>query len=128
MSMRKRPILAAAGSIAFLIIGTATMILWLNNRPRWELSAANTDEGLRIEIFKQNDTTPTYATVLDGHQLSRRLNRVTLDELPADIGKTTFTDETLKPGRWTLILDGVEIDVMPTRLIIDRETEVAPAE
>lgn len=116
-----------AACVAVLFVGIASMMLWLNNRPRWELSAANTDEGLRIEIFKQNDQTPTYVAVLDDHQVSRNLNRVTIDELPPDIGETTFSDETLKPGRWTLTLDGVEIDIMEARLIIDRERELAPA-
>lgn len=126
MSKRRTPSLVAA-LVVVLLIGITSMMFWLNAQPRWELSATNADRGLRIEVFKQDNPTPTYVTVLDGHRVSRNLDRVTIDELPPDIGETTFADETLKPGRWTLILDGVEMDIQPARLIIDHETELAPA-
>lgn len=112
--------------VCFIIplLGFAWLVNWTFNRPRWELSAKNVEAGVHIEIFKQNEANPTYSTVLIQRKISRNIERVTIDDLPPEIGETIFTDESLKPGRWTLVIDGVEVDIMPARLVIDRKTEI----
>ena len=55
-------------------------------------------------------------------------SRVMRTELPAELGETTFYDETTKPGRWTLLINDTEIDIMERAMIIDGKTSIAPAE
>ena len=47
-------------------------------------------------------------------------------ELPEELGQTTFHDETLRPGRWTVVLQETEIDIIESVLIVDGITEIAP--
>jgi hypothetical protein len=94
--------------------------------PRWQLSATNTVAGLQIDIFKEGEDSPTFTTVLPSHRVEQGVNRKTVDELPKEVVQTTHTDETVKPGRWTLIIDGVELDVMSHALIIDGDTRLYP--
>lgn len=126
MAIRQKPLLAFGVILGVLLLGYVALLVWLFDRPRWQLSATNTAAGIQIEVYKEGEVSPTYSTLLPNHQVKQALHRVTIDELPAGIGKTTHSDETLKPGRWTLQLDGIELDIMPARLIIDRDTELAP--
>lgn len=117
-------------AIIFLVTVVATVI-WafsqILGRPRWELSATNTPAGLEIEVFQEEDSTPTYTTLLPNHQVKRNITRKTIDMLPGDVGETTLRDETMKPGQWTLIIDGVELDITPRAMTIDRAMEISPA-
>lgn len=112
--------------IAFVIIAIpiAATIAWMSSRPSWEISAHNSPQGLVIEVYESNDSQPTYTTVLTGKTINTDIERASRMELPAE--QTKFHDETLRPGRWTVVINETEIDIMERALIVDRTTEIMP--
>lgn len=111
--------------IAAPVVG---MMVWLSSRPSWEISARNSPQGIILDVYKSNATQPTYTTVLKGQRIHAEVERVGRLDLPVELAKTTFVDETLRPGRWTLVLNGTEIDIMERALIVNGSTEIAPRE
>src|SRR5687768_4548666 len=93
--------------VALLLLG---MRAWLDSRPNWVLTAKNTPAGLVVEVHQSDSPTPTYVAVLKGQRVPREFSRIGRKELNPALGTTTFFDETLKPGRWTVRLDGTKID------------------
>lgn len=101
--------------------------VWLASRPAWQLTAHNTPQGVLVEVHRENETQPTFTTVLEGQTVPREVERVRREELPAEVGTTTFYDVTLKPGRWILLLGETKLDIMERVLIVDDEHEILPA-
>ncbi|OHB70432.1 MAG: hypothetical protein A2V70_12715 [Planctomycetes bacterium RBG_13_63_9] len=122
---RVTKILAVSLLIVLLVIGT---VQWMSSGPAWLLSARNSADGVIIEIYKEHDSEPTYSTLLEGRSIARDIQRVVRQDLPADVGATTFFDETIPPGRWTLVLGGAELDIMERALILDGGNEIRPHE
>jgi hypothetical protein len=125
----RNPIQGVLGVVlAVMLLSVIWMGVSIFNRPRWELTAINVKTDIRIDIFREGEEVATYSTLLPNHQVTQSVNRVTIDELPKHVGQTSFTDETLKPGRWKLVIDGVELDIMERALIIDGEEELRPTD
>ena len=114
--------------ITLVIIATPIvwMIAWMSSRPSWQISASTSPQGVVIEVYKSNATRPTYTTVLTGHTINTEVERASRLQLPEELGTTTFYDETIRPGRWTVVLNKIEIDIMERALIVERGTEIAP--
>lgn len=121
-----RKILPIIIVLAIIAIPIAAMFAWMSSRPSWQISARNSLQGVIVEVYKSNNLRPTYTTVLKGQWISTEIERATRMDLPPELGKTTFHDETLRPGRWTLVLDGTELDIMERALVVDGATEIAP--
>jgi hypothetical protein len=127
MSNRKSPFWGLGIVLAAMFVAVMWTTLAVFNGPRWQISATNADSGLQIDVFKEGEDSPTFTTLLPSHRVEQNIDRKTLGELPKEVGQTTFTDETVKPGRWTLVIDGVELDIMERALIIDGGMELRPA-
>jgi hypothetical protein len=112
--------------MAAVLLALIVILMIIRSGPRWELSATNTAAGIEVEVHKEGEVMPTFKTLLPNHQSPQDLHRVNIDTFPPSAGKTTHRDETTKPGRWTVVIDGVEIDMMDRALIIDKTTELAP--
>lgn len=114
--------------VALVIIATPIvfMITWMSSGPSWQISARNSPQGVVLEVYKSNATQPTYTTLLTGQTINIEVERVARLELPEQFGETTFHDESFRPGRWTVVLNKTEIDIMERALIVDRSTEIAP--
>jgi hypothetical protein len=114
--------------IALVIIATpiVAMFAWMSSRPSWQISARNSPQGVVIDVYKSNASQPTFTTVLTGQTINTEVERMARLELPNAIGETIFHDETLRPGRWTVVLNKTELDIMESALIVDRKTEIAP--
>lgn len=110
-------------AVLFALIGFA---MYIRSGPRWELSTTNTPAGIDVEVYKEGEVEPTFKTLLSNHQSPQGLHRVNIDTFPSSAGNSTHWDETVKPGRWTVVIDGVEIDMMERALIIDKTTEIDP--
>jgi hypothetical protein len=115
---------------AALLVGAsvAAFYNWMGSRPAWCLSARNSPDGVFVEVFKQNQIQPTYSTLLKGRTIPRDVDRLAWQQLPADVGTTTFADETLRPGRWILVLGGVKLDIMERAMILDDGFTLRPSE
>ncbi len=112
--------------LAIIAIPIVAMFAWMSSRSSWQISARNSPQGVIVEVYKSNNVRPTYTMVLTGRLINTEIERATRMELPAELGKTTFHDDTLRPGRWALVLDGTELDIMERALIVDGATEIAP--
>ncbi len=121
--IRVKPIIVILLIIAMPII---VMVAWRRSQPTWQMSARNSPQGVLIEVYKSNAAEPTYTTVLAGQTIITEVTRVNRRELPAELGCTTFHDETMGPGRWTVVVNNTEIDIMERALIVNGTTEVAP--
>jgi hypothetical protein len=99
---------------------------WLSSRPAWLLSARNSVDGVVVEVYKENESDPTYSTLLKGCSIARDIQRTARQDLPADIGTTAFFDDTIRPGRWEIVLAGVKLDIMERALILEDGTEILP--
>ena len=120
---RITPIIVALVVMAIPIVAS---IVWMSSRPTWQISAYNSPQGIIIEVYKSNAAQPTYTTVLPGKTIKTDIERASRMDLPEELGQTTFHDETLRPGRWTIVIEETEIDIMERALIVDRVSEVAP--
>lgn len=98
----------------------------MRSQPYWEITLRNSPGGAKIEVFKSNASRSTYDLTLAELTFAEDVHRIRRPELPAEVGVTTFHDETIRPGRWTFVVGGREIDVMERALIIDRTTEIQP--
>jgi len=123
-----RKTVPAIVTLVIVAIPIVAMIAWMSSRPSWQMSVRNSPQGVIVEVYKSNAARPTYKTVLTGQTIDKEIERATRMELPANLGQTTFYDETLRPGRWTVVLNETEIDIMELALILDRTTEIAPQE
>lgn len=112
--------------VVLIVIGIAALIAWGSSRPSWQISARNSAQGVIVEVYKSNAERPTYRTVLAGQTTDAEVDRATRIELPAELGQTTFYDDTLRPGRWRVMLQGTEIDIMEHLLIVDGASEIRP--
>ena len=108
-----------------LFVVLAVIFAWMWSRPSWQLSAHNSPQGVIIEIYKSNAAQPTYSTVLTGQTIDTEVDRASRMELPLEVGRTTFYDETLRPGRWKVVVNETEIDIMERALIVNGTAETA---
>lgn len=117
-----------ATACVVLLIGVppVAFVGWMRSRPYWEITSRNSPNGAEIEVFKSNASRSTYHLTLAGLTFAGDVHRIRRPELPAEVGLTTFHDETIRPGRWTFVVGGREIDVMERALIIDRTTAIQP--
>jgi hypothetical protein len=124
-----RAIGASAIAAVTLVIGVSTenFFVRLSARPHWEVTLRNTSVGATVEVFKSGDTQPTYEVLLAELRIAEEVHRIRRPELPRRVAETKFYDETFRPGRWTFLIEGREIDIMERALILDGGTEFAPA-
>jgi hypothetical protein len=113
---------------ALIVVPVFAMITWLSSRPAWCLSARNSADGVVVEVYKEDLDESTYSTLLKGRTIPRDIERLARQQLPPEVGTTTFFDETIRPGRWTLVLGGAKLDIMERALILDDGTEILPTE
>ena len=119
MSHRSIAIFVFCVSGVALLAVTLSTSKWLKSRPRWELSAVNSEKGVEISVFLKGKNQPVHSTMLEGREIAHDVHRVTVNELPPGIGESTFVDETIPPGRWVLTIDGVELDIMESRFLVE---------
>jgi hypothetical protein len=124
--MRDKPQILVA--LVIIALPLAAMIAWMLSRPSWQMSAHNSAQGVVVAVYKSNAAQPTYTTVLTGKSIGTECDRVSRMELPATVGHTTFFDETIRPGRWTVVLDQTQLDIMERALMVDGAAEIAPQE
>ena len=121
-------ILAISLLIAVLVLPVVAVFNWLSSRPPWCLSARNSADGVIVEVYRGRHGEPTYSTLLKGRTILSDIEQLTRQQLPAEIGTTTFSDETIRPGRWTLVLGGAKLDIMERAMILDDGSELLPNE
>lgn len=122
----RRRTIATACVVVVIGIPTVSMLEWMRSQPYWEITLHNSPGGAKIEVFESNATQSTYDLTIAGVTLAEEIHRIRRPELPAEVGVTTFYDETIRPGRWTFVVGGREIDVMERALILDGKTEIQP--
>lgn len=114
---------ACVGLLLGVLITMAAIVvlfwIWQESQPEWCLSARNSVDGVVVEVFKGSQELPTHSTILKGRAIPRDVERLVQEELPVEIGKTIFSDETLRPGRWTLVLGGVKLDIMERAMVVE---------
>jgi hypothetical protein len=110
--------------LVVIMLGLALMRSWLDSRPPWVLTAKNSPTGLVVEVHQSDAAEPTYVVVLPGKSVPRDFSRVARADADPNVVTTTFFDDTLKPGRWTLTLDGTKLDIMEARMWIDDQQTV----
>ncbi len=92
-------ILKIALLVTIVLVGVAAIVVWYqSSHAPWQLTAINTPNGVEIEFYEGLNDEPSYKTLLQGRSIVRDVQRVSRLELPAEIGTTTFYDETLRPG------------------------------
>ena len=122
----RRIIRAAAVLSVLLLLPRVAMIAWMQSRGDWHLSASNMPDGVDVRVYWGNSDTPTYSTKLAGRSIPREINRVTREQLPDDVATTTFYDVTMRPGRWTIVIDGIELDIMEAGWTVDGVADRLP--
>lgn len=126
--MKRRRIMILLATCLLFVIAFVGSIMWNLSGPVWCLSARNSADGIMVQVYKGEQATPTYTTLLKGHTIPRDIGRLTCRQVPADVGSTTFVDETVRPGRWTLILGGIKLDIMERAMVLADGTEVPPSD
>ena len=117
------------GLILILATGVIATGIWLRSRPSWRLSAQRTDKGSIITVTTTASEDPVYRVVIKGWQISQPISRLSRDQVAASSTgevETLFWDDTVPPGRWTLRVGGVKVDVMEARLVVNDSLECGP--
>ena len=115
-------------TIALVLVAAPVIgvVAWMSARPSWQVSARNSPQGVVVDVYKSNAARPTYTTVLAGQRISTEVERATQMNLPPELGTTIFYDDTLRPGRWTVVVNKTELDIMERAMTVDRGTELKP--
>ena len=119
----------AIGVLIFALIFTTGYVAqrwvnrWLAARPHWQISLHQSPDGAVLDVYKSNESSPTYHVQLKDQKIARNIDRVSRSELPPDGGKSVSHDETVKPGAWTVDLHGTEIQIMERALILFGEEQ-----
>jgi hypothetical protein len=109
-----------------IFIGTRC---WLSSLPSWQLSVERKDSGSIITISMTKSEGPIYKVIINGWRVSQPFNRLLLREtIPMREVETTFVDDDVPPGRWTLTVGGIKLDIMPARLIVNNSLVCKPGE
>ena len=126
--VKRQPAILISIAAVLIAISMIAVHRWIATRPAWLLSARNTADGVIVEVHKEHESEATYSTLLEGCSLDHDVWRMNRQDLPEAIGTTTFSDETIPPGRWTVVLGGVRLDIMERALILEDGTEIRPRE
>ncbi len=118
-------VLLVAGIGGTSVIGVITSVR-LASGPAWELSVRPTDQGVAVSVFREGESQPDYETLLAGAAVPIEVSRISRERLPAEVGRTIFHDTTVRPGRWTIEIDGRRLDILPRGLIIDERETILP--
>jgi hypothetical protein len=112
-------------TIALSFVG---FLIWIRSGPEWLLTAGNTENGLVVAIHQSGAPTPIYSVVLPHQTIPREFSRVARRDLDPALGATTFYDDTMKPGRWTVFVGTTKFDIMEVRLVVNDQTELTPGQ
>ena len=116
-------------AIAGFVVLTVSFLLWVRSRPHWHLSLTNTANGVTATVTTSDSDQAVYAVHVRGALIQDPLIRATRKEIGTHSAvKTTFYDDTIPPGRWTVDADWVKLDIMEARLIVNDELECAPGD
>ena len=113
-------------AVAAWAIVTCAFVTWLSTLPEWQMTARNSPDGVIVDVYKEHEAAPTFSTLIKGGAIVADINRVNRRQLPPGVGTTIFHDESFRPGRWTLMLGNVKLDIMQRALIVDDRTEILP--
>lgn len=100
---------------ASLIVAALSFLIICLQRPSWELSAQNSPDGFKIEVYLSDRKQAVYTSLIPGKSIPSEFHRLQRDALPQEIASTTFFDDTLRPGRWTIQIAGHTLDIMEGR-------------
>ena len=99
--------------LILLILGLVGLFLIdLASRPQWELSVSNTASGAEVVVTQEDSATPVYTVQLIGVSINAPISRRTRKQLQSRDVETTFFDDTIRPGRWTIRIHGITLDFM----------------
>ena len=105
-----------------LVVVTACVLVIIFREMRrnghCEVVLDNVPTGLRVRAVASHNPSVAHEGVIAGHRLAKPRTVMTRQSLPADVGATLFFDETRLPGRWTFTVDGIEVDLMESRMEI----------
>lgn len=117
---------AIAMAVGLLCVGC--VVWYFASRPAWLLTATNTAQGILLVLTTEDAAAPVYTITINNASLPEPIQRQKRSEITSPAVRTDFYDETLRPGRWRFIIEGVEIDVMPANLLINGQHAGRPGD
>jgi hypothetical protein len=108
--------------VAITLGGILTYQAWLQNLPQWVLVVTNEPKGMDIRMVTTHSDEPFCEVRVQGQKFDAAPLRIvaTAAENTKIEGLTTIAlDSKYGPGHWHVRIDGVDLDVTPTRSIIN---------
>jgi hypothetical protein len=125
--LQKRNI--AIGLVTCFAISLIVAIVWFRSGPQWQLSIDNTNDATVFTITTTDSTSHVYEVRVNEMSSDNQIHNLTRSACEngkiARI-KTLFYDETLKPGRWTVQIDDLKLDIMEARLTVNDKIDCLP--
>jgi hypothetical protein len=119
-TVRRAMIVVAVAAIG--IIGMLILMKAIRGNEHWILSTQDRDGGMVIRVRCSGSARPGYTVFVEGYSLGRDIAPLVIDRdrqrFPEGMS-LTFEDTTLLPGRCTLRIGPLTLDVMEARLIAD---------
>ena len=113
------------------VLAALAAAVWLRSGPSWRLSAERTADGSRLTVTTTATVEPVYTVVIKGWSIGQPIGQLS----PSDVSngkagevETVFSDETVPPGRWTLKVEDIKLDIMLARLVVNDSLECGPGE
>ncbi len=129
MGGRRVILVVASVGVAAAVLLVAMLVVvrvWIDSRPHWLLTTANTPMGFAVTITDTSSSSPFYVVRVKGGAIKTPTTRSLPSEVASPDVTTVFYDATIPPGRWTFRVNGTKVDVMPARIIVNDRIEGAP--
>jgi hypothetical protein len=111
-------------TVLVCLFGMAALMRAIRGNEHWVLTAQAQSDGTTIRVRHSGSGLPAYTVVVHGYSLGRDIAPLVIDSegpgLPLGMTRT-FEDTTVLPGRCTLQVGPLTLDVMEARLTVNGE-------
>ena len=122
-------------TIVFLVICSLLLVIavgiWFRLGPKWQLSLSRENDKTIFTITTTKSPKPIYEVRTKGTLNLIPFTKLTRNEIEMDKSrnvKTLFYDDTLQPGRWTVQIENIKLDIMPAYIVVNEQFECNPGE
>ncbi len=117
---------AIAMAVGLLCVGC--VVWYFASRPARLLTATITEQGVLLVLTTEDAAAPVYTITINNASLPEPIQQQKRDEITSPAVEADLYDDTLRPGRWRFVIDGVKIDVMEANLLINGQHAGSPGD
>lgn len=114
--------------LGLVVAPTALTIWYFQTRPAWQLTVTNTDEGVRVVVTQEYMPEHVFTVNIAGASIDQPFEKLTRQEIHSADVRTIFFDDTLRPGRWKVVVAKTAIDFWPACIAVNEKVMGNPGD